>query len=119
MTILYNFGNTPPIDISVFYHDSIHPKLYANKEVILVWNMWMCASDYFHAWSSQLLQQLHSENLLGYRFPIGLEEQIKKWDVNMIKAFHERWYFPANATLYIVGDIDSVDKAIEQIEVCL
>ena len=65
------------------------------------------------------MQQLHSENLLGYRFPIGLEDQIKKWDVDMIKAFHERWYFPANATLYIVGDIDSVDKAIEQIEVCL
>lgn len=64
----------------------------------------------------QLLQQLHSENLLGYRFPIGLEEQIKKWDVDLIRAFHERWYFPANATLYVVGDIASVDKTIEQIK---
>lgn len=64
----------------------------------------------------QLLQQLHSENLLGYRFPIGLEEQIQKWDVDVIRAFHERWYFPANATLYVVGDIASVDKTIEQIE---
>eukprot|EP00250_Pteridium_aquilinum_P006240 c16198_g1_i1 orf=144-3938(+) len=64
----------------------------------------------------QLLQQLHSENLLGYRFPIGLEEQIKKWDVDIIRAFHERWYFPANATLYVVGDIANVDKTIEQIE---
>lgn len=64
----------------------------------------------------QLLQQLHSENLLGYRFPIGLEEQIQKWDVDIIRNFHERWYFPANATLYVVGDIGSVDKTIEQIE---
>ncbi|KAI5069253.1 hypothetical protein GOP47_0015554 [Adiantum capillus-veneris] len=64
----------------------------------------------------QLLQQLHSENLLGYRFPIGLEDQIQKWDVDLIRNFHERWYFPANATLYVVGDITSIDKTIEQIE---
>lgn len=64
----------------------------------------------------QLLQQLHSENKLGSRFPIGLEEQIKKWDVEAIKRFHERWYFPANATLYIVGDIDSVPKTVYHID---
>lgn len=64
----------------------------------------------------QLLQQLHSENKLGRRFPIGLEEQIKKWDVEAIKNFHERWYFPANATLYIVGDIDSVPKTVYHID---
>lgn len=56
--------------------------------------------------------------MLGYRFPIGLEEQIKKWDPETIKAFHERWYFPANATLFIVGDIGSVSRTIEMIEVC-
>ncbi|KAH7434480.1 hypothetical protein KP509_06G019300 [Ceratopteris richardii] len=65
----------------------------------------------------QLLQQLHSENLLGYRFPIGLEEQIKKWDVDIIRNFHERWYFPANATLYVVGDIANVENTVQQIEV--
>ncbi|CAM6021170.1 unnamed protein product [Sphagnum balticum] len=64
----------------------------------------------------QLLQQLHSENMLGYRFPIGLEEQIKKWNPETIKAFHERWYFPANATLFIVGDIGSVSRTLEMIE---
>lgn len=66
----------------------------------------------------QLLQHLHSENKLSKRFPIGLEEQIKKWDVDKIRKFHERWYFPANATLYIVGDIDNISKTIYQIEVC-
>eukprot|EP00252_Welwitschia_mirabilis_P010086 TRINITY_DN231_c0_g1_i1.p1 TRINITY_DN231_c0_g1~~TRINITY_DN231_c0_g1_i1.p1 ORF type:complete len:1279 (+),score=278.22 TRINITY_DN231_c0_g1_i1:185-4021(+) len=64
----------------------------------------------------QLLQQLHSENKLGSRFPIGLEEQIKRWDPEALKRFHERWYFPANATLYIVGDIDSVPKTVSQID---
>jgi hypothetical protein len=38
--------------------------------------------------------------MLGYRFPIGVEEQIKK-----------------NATLFIVGDIGSVSRTIEMIEV--
>ncbi|KAL8170335.1 hypothetical protein V2J09_022139 [Rumex salicifolius] len=64
----------------------------------------------------QLLQYLHSENKLSRRFPIGLEDQIKKWDVDKIRKFHERWYFPANATLYIVGDIDHISKTVFQIE---
>ncbi|CAH2052962.1 unnamed protein product [Thlaspi arvense] len=64
----------------------------------------------------QLLQHLHSENKLGRRFPIGLEEQIKKWDVDKIRKFHERWYFPANATLYIVGDIENIPRIVHHIE---
>ncbi|KAI3681024.1 hypothetical protein L6452_35806 [Arctium lappa] len=64
----------------------------------------------------QLLQHLHSENKLSRRFPIGLEEQIKKWDADKIRKFHERWYFPANATLYIVGDIDNIAKTVHHIE---
>ncbi|KAJ6973219.1 hypothetical protein NC653_033527 [Populus alba x Populus x berolinensis] len=62
------------------------------------------------------IQHLHSENKLSKRFPIGLEEQIKKWDADKIRKFHERWYLPANATLYIVGDIDNISKAVHQIE---
>ncbi|GBG59232.1 hypothetical protein CBR_g32249 [Chara braunii] len=64
----------------------------------------------------QLLQQLHSENLLGSRFPIGLEERIRAWEGDQIRAFHERWYFPANATLFLVGDLGSVSRTIEMIE---
>ncbi|XP_076960383.1 stromal processing peptidase, chloroplastic-like [Bidens hawaiensis] len=64
----------------------------------------------------QLLQHLHSENKLSKRFPIGLEEQIKKWDAEKIRKFHERWYFPANATLYIVGDIDNIPAIVHHIE---
>jgi len=65
----------------------------------------------------QLLQQLHWENALGTRFPIGRPEQIQKWHGDVCRGFHQRWYFPANATLYLVGDIDcDVDAAIQQIE---
>lgn len=64
----------------------------------------------------QLLQHLHSENKLSRRFPIGLEEQIQKWDPEKIQKFHERWYFPANATLYVVGDIANIPKTVYHIE---
>lgn len=63
-----------------------------------------------------MLQHLHADNKLSQRFPIGLEEQIKKWHPDTIQRFHERWYYPANATLYLVGDIPSVSDAIHQIE---
>lgn len=72
----------------------------------------------FHAFK-QLLQHLHSENKLSKRFPIGLEDQIKKWDTEKIRKFHERWYFPANCTLYIVGDIDNIPETVRHIEVSL
>uniref|UniRef100_A0A0E0AC26 Peptidase M16 N-terminal domain-containing protein n=1 Tax=Oryza glumipatula TaxID=40148 RepID=A0A0E0AC26_9ORYZ len=64
----------------------------------------------------RLLQHLHSENKLSERFPIGLEEQIHKWDPDKIRRFHERWYYPANATLYLVGEIDDIPRAIREIE---
>ncbi|XBI11784.1 hypothetical protein VPH35_138768 [Triticum aestivum] len=64
----------------------------------------------------QLLQHLHSENKLSNRFPIGLEEQILKWDPDKIRRFHERWYYPANATLYLVGEIDDIPRAVREIE---
>eukprot|EP00798_Chlamydomonas_sp_ICE-L_P019762 gene19762-26456_t len=54
----------------------------------------------------QLLQYLHEENNLGYRFPIGLMEQVKAWEHDRLKDFWKKWYFPANATLFVVGDLD-------------
>jgi len=54
----------------------------------------------------QLLQYLHYENNLGCRFPIGKMDQVKAWPHDAVKAYWSRWYFPANATLYVVGDLD-------------
>ncbi|GJN38868.1 hypothetical protein PR202_gb27946 [Eleusine coracana subsp. coracana] len=65
---------------------------------------------------NELLQHLHSENKLSNRFPIGLEEQIQQWDPDKIRRFHERWYYPANATLYLVGEIDDIPRAVREIE---
>jgi len=48
---------------------------------------------------------LHETNKLGTQFPIGKEEQIKSWQQKDLRAFHESWYYPGNATLYVVGDI--------------
>jgi len=52
------------------------------------------------------LSGLHETNKLGSQFPIGKEEQIKAWQQKDLRAFHEKWYYPGNATLYVVGDLD-------------
>merc|ERR1719230_1257326 len=51
------------------------------------------------------LSKLHETNKLGTQFPIGLEEQIKGWTVHDLRKFHQKWYYPGNATLYVVGDL--------------
>ncbi len=40
------------------------------------------------------------------RFPIGQVEQVKKWPHSVLQEYWSRWYFPANMTLYVVGDLD-------------
>lgn len=32
--------------------------------------------------------------------------QVKTWPAPALKKFWEKWYFPANVTLYVVGDLD-------------
>lgn len=54
----------------------------------------------------QLLQYLHWENALGCRFPIGKTEQVQQWQRQEIMEFWGKHYFPSNAVLYVVGDVD-------------
>ncbi|CAK0860293.1 unnamed protein product, partial [Prorocentrum cordatum] len=63
------------------------------------------------------LSGLHETNKLGSQFPIGKEEQIKAWQQSDLRAFHQKWYYPGNATLYVVGDIkeDDMLKGIKQV----
>ena len=45
--------------------------------------------------------------------------QVKQWSKQELHAFWRKWYFPANATLYIVGDLSEprgVRDAIASIE---
>ncbi|KAM1332240.1 hypothetical protein ACFX2F_008433 [Malus domestica] len=112
-------GDLLPYVLDALNEIAFHPKFLSSRvekerHAILSELQMMNTIDY--RVDCQLLQHLHSENKLSKRFPIGLEEQIKKWDVDKIRKFHERWYFPANATLYIVGDIDNISKTIYQIE---
>ena len=67
----------------------------------------------------QLLRWLHAENALGERFPIGLPDQVRGWQRADLLEFWSTWYFPANATLYLVGDFgegvttEGAAKAVE------
>lgn len=42
------------------------------------------------------------------RLPIGEQADIQNATRDILKAYYDRWYHPANATLIIVGDIDPV-----------
>lgn len=45
--------------------------------------------------------------------------QVEKWDREEIVNFWQKWYFPANATLYLVGDFGrSVEECKALIERC-
>lgn len=39
--------------------------------------------------------------------------QVEKWDRKMLMNFWRKWYFPANAVLYIVGDLHNAVPEIE------
>lgn len=108
-----------PLVLDALNEIAFHPKFLSSrieKERRAILSELQMMNTIEYRVDCQLLQHLHSENKLSRRFPIGLEEQIKKWDADKIRKFHERWYFPANATLYIVGDIDNISKTVHQIE---
>ncbi|OMP10324.1 hypothetical protein COLO4_04620 [Corchorus olitorius] len=108
-----------PLVLDALNEIAFHPKFLSSrveKERRAILSELQMMNTIEYRVDCQLLQHLHSENKLSKRFPIGLEEQIKKWDADKIRKFHERWYFPGNATLYIVGDIDNISKTIHQIE---
>lgn len=39
--------------------------------------------------------------------------QVNQWDGDVLRSFWRRWYYPANCTLYVVGDLD---RSIPEIE---
>ncbi|EPS66722.1 hypothetical protein M569_08054, partial [Genlisea aurea] len=112
-------GDLLPVALDALNEIAFHPKFLASrveKERRAILSELQMMNTIEYRVDCQLLQHLHSENKLSQRFPIGLEEQIKKWDADKIRKFHERWYFPANATLYIVGDIDDIPNTVKHIE---
>ncbi|GFP89439.1 probable zinc protease pqql, partial [Phtheirospermum japonicum] len=112
-------GDLLPVVLDALNEIAFHPKFLASrveKERRAILSELQMMNTIEYRVDCQLLQHLHSENKLSRRFPIGLEEQIKKWDADKIRKFHERWYFPANATLYIVGDIDNISETVNHIE---
>lgn len=41
--------------------------------------------------------------------------QVPKWSRTQLVEFWRRWYFPANATLYVVGNFDRTVPELEQL----
>jgi hypothetical protein len=64
---------------------------------------------------TNVLQQLHKENRISRRFPIGKEEMINSWTVGDVQLYHRLHYRPDNANLFIVGDI-SAQEIFDQVK---
>ena len=112
--------DTLPNVLDILYDVAFNPQLLdtrvaKEKKAVLAEAQMMNTIEY--RVDCQLLQHLHWDNNLGCRFPIGKLEQVNGWDASKVRAFHERWYFPANATLYVVGDFHAdVPGVVEMIE---
>mmetsp|Transcript_20105 Transcript_20105/g.66901 ORF Transcript_20105/g.66901 Transcript_20105/m.66901 type:complete len:1016 (-) Transcript_20105:2956-6003(-) len=51
----------------------------------------------------------HNDTVLPRRFPIGKEEQVKRFSSEDLRRFYKRHYYPANMCLYVAGDVDPAD----------
>ena len=109
-----------PNVLDILYDVAFNPQLLETrvakeKKAVLAEAQMMNTIEY--RVDCQLLQHLHWDNNLGCRFPIGKLDQVAGWDAQKVRAFHERWYFPANATLYIVGDFHAdISGVVQMIE---
>lgn len=61
----------------------------------------------------QYLPVLLNGSLYSKRLPIGTEEVITKFNPDVLRKFHERWYRPDLQSLIVVGDIDPVQMEKE------
>ena len=118
----YNKDSTYMIPnvLDILYDVAFNPQLLdtrvaKEKKAVLAEAQMMNTIEY--RVDCQLLQHLPWDNNLGCRFPIGKLDQVAQWDAEKVRMFHERWYFPANATLYVVGDFHAdVPGVVDMIE---
>jgi hypothetical protein len=54
----------------------------------------------------QILAELHAENRISERFPIGKIDLIKQWTKQDLQLYHNTHYRPDNVILFVVGDVD-------------
>jgi predicted Zn-dependent peptidase len=90
----------------VAFHPSFSQRRF-DKERSAVLNEASMMNTMDYRLDCKRLQGLHSENNVGFRFPIGKSDWIQSWSVEDPKEFHRRFYFPGNSTVYVVGDFGS------------
>ena len=110
---VYMLNNVLDILYDVAFNPSLlQTRIQKEKKAVLAEAQMMNTIEY--RVDCQLLQHLHWDNALGIRFPIGKLDQVPLWDDEKIRDFHARWYFPSNATLYVVGEFDATTEQVEK-----
>eukprot|EP00923_Selenidium_pygospionis_P000605 GHVN01000978.1.p1 GENE.GHVN01000978.1~~GHVN01000978.1.p1 ORF type:complete len:977 (+),score=126.17 GHVN01000978.1:2143-5073(+) len=62
------------------------------------------------------LEQVHADNVIPNRFPIGEADQIRKFTNEDLRTFHRQWYTSNNMVLLIVGDLRLIGENDETAE---
>lgn len=68
--------------------------------------------------NSRLLEKaiphIYPNSPYGQRMPIGLMSVVRNFKPEVLRAYYEKWYHPANQCVIVVGDIDT-DAVLAQI----
>jgi len=52
------------------------------------------------------IEKFHGETPIPTRYPIGLEESVKRFTADDVRRFYDKFYVPGNMELYCVGSFD-------------
>ena len=80
------------------------PALEKEKDVVL--SEAAMHNDIDYLMQCEMTAQMHSENALAVRMPIGKVPIVKACKPDDLRRFYQRWYKPWNLTIFIVGDFN-------------
>lgn len=84
----------------------------AERGVIV--NEWRHRSSAANRMLERALPELYPGSRYGERMPIGKMEVVENFKPEELRSYYEKWYYPANQAVVVVGDIDP-DMAEESI----
>lgn len=99
---------------SVLGASAINSKTFSSEKAAILSEM-VHVNNHNHRMNIQRIHDLHSDNILSSRDPIGIASDIHAWSEEDMCRYQKRVYRPVNAVLYVVGDIDAAvtEKSIQ------
>ncbi len=77
-----------------------------DKERGVIENEWRHRSSATNRMLEKALPEVYPGSRYGERMPIGLMEVVRNFTPGDLRAYYDRWYYPVNEAVIVVGDID-------------